>query len=101
MAYNFMRGDRDQPFLLPPTCATGCPKATSPGASSTWSADGHIDIGSQVTRLRRPPRRLASRAVGDHISASGKSHANLGRFWPIDKTRGLVDRLRSTSSPAA
>jgi hypothetical protein len=37
MAYNFLRGDRDQPFLLPPTCAAGCPKATSPGSSSTWS----------------------------------------------------------------
>lgn len=24
MAYNFLRGDPDQPFLLPPTCATGC-----------------------------------------------------------------------------
>jgi hypothetical protein len=35
--YNFLRGDRDQPFLLPRTCATGCPTATSPGSSSTWS----------------------------------------------------------------
>src|SRR6266487_1233383 len=37
MAYNFLRGDRDQPFLCPPTCATGSPPTTSPGSSSTSS----------------------------------------------------------------
>jgi hypothetical protein len=37
MVYNFLRGDRDQPFLLPQTCATGCPKTTSPGSCWTWS----------------------------------------------------------------
>jgi hypothetical protein len=37
MTYNFRGGDRDQPFLLPPTCATGCQPTTSPGSCATWS----------------------------------------------------------------
>jgi hypothetical protein len=32
MAYNLLRGDRDQPLLLPRTCATGSPRIISPGS---------------------------------------------------------------------
>jgi len=32
MTYNFLCGDRDQPFLLPPDLRNWLPKATSPGS---------------------------------------------------------------------
>lgn len=32
MAYNFVVADRDQRFLLPPTCGSGCRKITSLGS---------------------------------------------------------------------
>src|SRR5215213_11387585 len=37
MAFNFLRGDRDQPFLLPPGLRDWLPTTTSPGSSSTSS----------------------------------------------------------------
>jgi hypothetical protein len=37
MAYNFLHGDRDQPFLLPLTRGTGSRRITSPGSFSRWS----------------------------------------------------------------
>jgi Transposase domain (DUF772) len=53
MTHNFLRGDRDQPSCCPPTCTTGCPKATSPGSSSTWSTSSTLS-----------PFRCAYRADG-------------------------------------
>src|SRR6266566_5117053 len=37
MAYNFLRGDRDQPFLLPPDLRDWLPRVILPGSSSTSS----------------------------------------------------------------
>jgi hypothetical protein len=37
MAYNFLRGDRDQPFVLPPDLRDWLPGGTGPGSSWTWS----------------------------------------------------------------
>jgi hypothetical protein len=38
MAYNFLRGDRDQPFLLPPDLRDWLPVARTPDRSDIYAS---------------------------------------------------------------
>jgi Transposase domain (DUF772) len=56
MAYNFLRGDRDQPFLLPPDLRDWLPPTIWPGSSATWSTSStwHRSLPPTATTARPP-----------------------------------------------
>jgi Transposase domain (DUF772) len=65
---------RPQPaLLLPPTCATGCPKATWPGSSSTWSTSSTWHPSTE----RRCTDDIAFRALAAN---STPDHVTIARF---------------------
>jgi len=76
MAYNFLGRDRDQPFLLPPTCATGSPTATWRARSPSAGCGPYVRSawigcwsGADATSSGSSTSTRGTTMTSDHIGA--------------------------------